>query len=205
MLEPAPGPPAAGFGLVGPAGPVVVGSRVLVRAAELLPAVATGGVVLYADLHEVVMAAVESLGLCRYDRYDRLALADQVRDQLAAYLVAVGAASPGARTSRALHGWVIGQDLPGVRAALLGAAAGIRPELSGRRLTFTWADTYALAAGQSADVTVEAVHPCQDDPGWVQVAGWWAGPDGDARLVVEVRAAALPAPAATGRAGGEAR
>jgi hypothetical protein len=105
-----------------------VGPDVLAYAASILPAVAgarPGSV----DVHQVLFEALRRLGVGA-DRYDRLRLAEEARDMLAAYLVAVGQAQPKPRPSAAVRGWVVFQDIRGVQLALAGAAGYWRAELA---------------------------------------------------------------------------
>jgi hypothetical protein len=49
-------------------------------------------------------------------------LVDEVRQRLAAFLVASGGAVPGVRVGVALHGWVIGLSVAELRRGLVAAA-----------------------------------------------------------------------------------
>jgi hypothetical protein len=114
-----PGRWVAGFGPTGP--------DVLAFAAFILPEVALR-LPCYADVHGVLYEALVRLGV-GVDRHHRLALSDEARDMLAAYLVAAGRARPGLRTSAAVRGWVVFEDRAGLAATLAGAAWHWRREL----------------------------------------------------------------------------
>jgi hypothetical protein len=103
---------AAAFGPTGP--------DVLASASYLLPQVSCR-LLFSGDVHTALFEALNRLG-GGTDRYDRLRLADEARDMLAAYLVTAGQAVAGDRVSATVRGWVIFQDLTGVCRALVEAA-----------------------------------------------------------------------------------
>jgi hypothetical protein len=92
---------------------------VLAVASHFLPWVSVGGP-FSGDAHAALFGALEALGMGS-DRYHRLRLADETRDMLASYLVAAGHAVCEARVSDTMHGWVIFQDLQGVRRRMVEA------------------------------------------------------------------------------------
>lgn len=97
----------------------VTGADVLALAGELLPEVSR--LPCCGDVH---VALVEALARLRADtdRYQRLSLADEARDLLAAYLVASGRARLEPRVSATVRGWAVRQDPCGLRRGLVEAA-----------------------------------------------------------------------------------
>lgn len=99
----------------GPTGP-----DVLAVAAHVLPGLSVGRP-FSGDVHAALVAACEALDVGA-NRHHRLLLGDEARDMLAAFLVAIGRASPEYRASATLRGWVIFQELDDVRQAMVDAA-----------------------------------------------------------------------------------
>lgn len=104
------------------------GPDVLAHAAHVLPLVVAGCLPYSGDVHAALFEALTQLGVGT-DRYHRLWLADEAWDMFAAHLVVAGQAVPEPLTSDIIRGWVICQDLDGLRWALVEAACFWRREL----------------------------------------------------------------------------
>jgi hypothetical protein len=102
---------------------------VLAVAAYILPAVSSGGLPLSGDVHAALLEALDRLETGA-GRHHRLRLADDARDMFAAYLVAAGLTPAAESEGATVRGWVLFQDLTGVRRALADAAWFWRVELA---------------------------------------------------------------------------
>lgn len=100
------------------------GGDMLAVASDVLPVVARGGLVLCGDLYTALEKATRLLEPAR-GRGDQLAAADQARDLLVEYLIAVGLVAPQASIKQTLRTWMVtaANHDPAVVAAALAAAS----------------------------------------------------------------------------------